>query len=56
LDGKRSIKTLQGQDLMLDNKDGKIMVDGAIVTTPDVKASNGLIHLIDYVDIPERGK
>jgi uncharacterized surface protein with fasciclin (FAS1) repeats len=56
LDGKRSIKTLEGQDLMLDNKDGKLIVDGAIVTTPDVKASNGMIHLIDSVDIPERGK
>jgi len=56
LDGKRSIKTLEGQDLMLDNKDGKLIVDGAIVTTPDVKASNGMIHLIDYVAIPERGK
>jgi uncharacterized surface protein with fasciclin (FAS1) repeats len=56
LDGKRSIKTLEGQDLMLDNKDGKLIVDGAIVTTPDVKASNGMIHLIDTVAIPERGK
>jgi uncharacterized surface protein with fasciclin (FAS1) repeats len=56
LDGKRSIKTLEGQDLMLDNKDGKLIVDGGIVTTPDVKASNGMIHLIDSVAIPERGK
>jgi len=56
LDGKRSIKTLEGQDLMLDNKDGKLIVDGAIVTTPDVKASNGIVHLIDYVAMPERGK
>jgi uncharacterized surface protein with fasciclin (FAS1) repeats len=56
LDGKRSIKTLEGQDLMLDNKDGKLIVDGGIVTTPDVKASNGMIHLIDQVAIPERGK
>ena len=56
LTGKRSIKTLEGQDLMLDNKDGKLIVDGCIVTTPDVKTSNGIVHLIDSVAMPERGK
>jgi|GEM_PF-461772 len=56
LDGKRSITTLEGESLMLDNKDGKLIVDGCIVTTPDVKASNGMVHLIDAVAIPERGK
>jgi uncharacterized surface protein with fasciclin (FAS1) repeats len=56
LQGKRSIKTMEGEDLMLDNKDGKLIVDGGIVTTPDVKASNGLVHLIDAVAVPERGK
>ena len=56
LDGKRSIKTLEGQDLMLDNKNGKLIVDGCIVTTADVKASNGMVHMIDAVAMPERGK
>ncbi|MBS1996086.1 MAG: fasciclin domain-containing protein [Cyanobacteria bacterium SZAS LIN-2] len=56
LDGKRSITTLEGQSLMLDNKDGKLIVDGCIVTTPDIKASNGMIHMIDAVAVPERGK
>lgn len=53
---KRSAVTLQGESLMLDNKDGTLIVDGCVTTTPDVKASNGVIHIIDYIPIPERGK
>lgn len=55
---KRSIPTLQGEFLMLDSKDNgdMIMVDGAIVTKPDIKAGNGIIHEIDFLLVPERGK
>lgn len=56
LGAKRSIVTLQGESLMLDNKDGTVIVDGCVTTSPDVKASNGLIQVIDYIPIPERGK
>jgi uncharacterized surface protein with fasciclin (FAS1) repeats len=52
----RSVTTLEGDSLMLDNKDGKVIVDGAIVTKPDIKASNGIIHEIDWILVPERGK
>ena len=53
---RRSLVTLQGESLMLDNKDGTVIVDGCIVTKGDVKAGNGMIHVIDYVATPERGK
>jgi uncharacterized surface protein with fasciclin (FAS1) repeats len=52
----RSITTLEGESLMLDNKDGKEIVDGAIVTKADIECSNGVIHVIDMVLSPERGK
>lgn len=56
LGAKRSIVTLQGESLMLDNKDGTVIVDGCVTTKPDVKASNGIIQVIDYIPIPERGR
>ena len=56
LASRRALKTLQGEDLMIDNKDGTVVVDGCIVTKADVAADNGVIHVIDAVAIPERGK
>ena len=35
--------------------DGKVTVDGAKVATPDVGASNGVVHVIDEVLIPPQG-
>ena len=32
--------------------DGKVMVDGANVVKTDIKASNGVIHVIDTVILP----
>lgn len=52
----RAVTTIQGESLMVDNKDGSVIVDGAIVTKPDIKCSNGVIHEIDYILVPERGK
>ncbi|CAN5369579.1 hypothetical protein BH11CYA1_BH11CYA1_30470 [soil metagenome] len=53
---KRSLKTVEGESLMIDNKSGTVVVDGCIVTTADVPCDNGVIHIIDAVAIPERGK
>jgi uncharacterized surface protein with fasciclin (FAS1) repeats len=47
---------MEGDDVMLNSKDGKLIVDGALVTKPDIKCSNGVIHVIDTVLLPERGK
>lgn len=45
--------TVQGQDVMIKTMDGKVMVDSANVIATDVKASNGVIHVIDQVIMPK---
>ena len=47
-----SATSLQGQDIAVKVKDGKVMVDNANVVTTDVNASNGVIHVIDTVILP----
>ena len=49
----KSAKTLQGSSfsIMLDGKTLKI--DDAAVTQADIKASNGVIHVIDSVIVPK---
>jgi uncharacterized surface protein with fasciclin (FAS1) repeats len=49
---RRSIKTLNGQRVRVRVGAGKVFVGGARVTAPDVRASNGVIHVIDKVLIP----
>ncbi len=51
-DGQK-IKTVQGENLTVSVKDGKVMVNGATVTTADLNASNGVIHVIDAVLMPK---
>jgi transforming growth factor-beta-induced protein len=48
-----SAKTLEGRSLAIEVADGSVYVDQAKVTTPDVMASNGVIHVIDSVLIPK---
>lgn len=51
-DGQK-LKTVNGKDLMVSVKDGKVMVNGATVTTADVISSNGVTHVIDGVVMPK---
>jgi uncharacterized surface protein with fasciclin (FAS1) repeats len=46
------VKTVQGSMLTI-KTDGGVMVDGAKVTATDITASNGVIHVIDSVVIPQ---
>lgn len=46
-----SVNTLAGIDLDIDASDG-VNVGGATVTTADIEADNGVIHVIDTVLIP----
>ena len=48
------LKTVQGKELMVSVKDGKVMVNGATVTTADVISSNGVTHVIDGVLMPKK--
>ena len=45
--------TLQGQYVDIKAEDGKVMIDGAEVIITDIEASNGVIHVIDAVILPE---
>ena len=45
-------KTVQGSSIDITAMNGKVMVDNAKVIKTDIKASNGVIHVIDNVIIP----
>ena len=49
---RRSVKTLNGQRVRIRVRGETVRVGGARVTTADVRASNGVIHVIDKVLIP----
>ena len=48
-----SAKTVQGGSVKIATKDGGVMIDGAKVVTADVMATNGVIHVIDSVLLPQ---
>jgi uncharacterized surface protein with fasciclin (FAS1) repeats len=52
-DGQK-LKTVQGKELTVSIKDGKVMIDGATVTIADVVSSNGITHVIDAVVTPKK--
>ncbi len=44
--------TVQGSEASLVVADGTVKVDGATVTETDIKAGNGVVHVIDAVIMP----
>jgi uncharacterized surface protein with fasciclin (FAS1) repeats len=49
----KSAKTVQGSEVKISAKGGKVMVDNANVVKTDIAASNGVIHVIDSVILPK---
>ena len=49
---KTDAKTLEGQTVAIDATGGGVRVNKATVTTADVRADNGVIHVIDTVLMP----
>lgn len=47
------VKTVNGQEATIAINDGKVTIDKATVVKTDVEASNGVIHVIDTVIIPQ---
>ncbi len=47
-----SATTVQGSDISIQTDMGKVKIDGAEVVSADIKASNGVIHVIDAVILP----
>jgi len=52
-DGQK-LKTVQGGELTVSVKDGKVMINGANVTIADVVSSNGVTHVVDAVLMPKK--
>ena len=46
-------KTLQGSTVDISASDAGVKIDGANVIKTDIKASNGVIHVIDSVILPD---
>jgi uncharacterized surface protein with fasciclin (FAS1) repeats len=44
--------TVEGENVMIRATDGMVTINDATVTTADIAASNGIIHVIDTVLLP----
>ena len=49
----KTLDTVNGQRAGISMKNGKPMIDGATIIATDVEASNGIIHVVDAVILPE---
>lgn len=47
------VTTLNGQELTVSIKDGKVMINGATVVAADLAGTNGVVHVIDAVLLPK---
>ena len=47
-DGEK-LKTVNGKELLVNVKDGKVSIEGAAIQNRDVQTSNGVIHSLDTV-------
>lgn len=46
------VETVNGDTIAVSVVDGNVMIDGATVTTADLEAQNGVVHIIDSVVLP----
>merc|ERR1739838_204208 len=52
---EQKVKTLEGEEILIEVRDKNVYINRvAKVTTADVDATNGVVHIIDTVLIPER--
>jgi uncharacterized surface protein with fasciclin (FAS1) repeats len=49
-----TVKTVQGANVTLARSGEFVIVEDAVVTTADVQATNGVVHLIDRVLMPPK--
>jgi uncharacterized surface protein with fasciclin (FAS1) repeats len=47
-------KTVQGSEVKIQVKKGKVYVDNAQVVAADVECANGVVHVIDHVILPKK--
>ena len=53
LEKLKEVKTVQGSEVKITVKDGKVKVNDANVTKTDIMCKNGVIHVIDAVMLPK---
>ena len=51
--GMTSATTVEGSDIAIKTENGTVMINDATVVTADIEASNGVIHVIDTVLMPQ---
>ena len=51
-DGEK-LKTLAGEDLIVTLRNDKVLVNGIQVISPDIRARNGIVYVIDGVLFPQ---
>jgi uncharacterized surface protein with fasciclin (FAS1) repeats len=49
-----SAKTVDGASAPITLTEGKVSIDGAVVTVADIDSSNGFLHGIDKVNLPTK--
>lgn len=50
----QEIKMVNGKPAKIQVKDGKVFIDNAQIITTDIMASNGIVHVIDAVILPNK--
>ena len=48
-----NVATLAGSDVAVTKTDDSVMIDNATVVAADIQASNGVIHAVDTVIMPD---
>lgn len=54
LEDGQKLTTASGEELIISKKGNSLMVNGSKVAITDVKASNGIIHIVDTVVLPNK--
>jgi uncharacterized surface protein with fasciclin (FAS1) repeats len=50
---EKTVTTLEGESLPISKEDGKVKIGNADITGTDIKCTNGVIHVIDNVLMPQ---
>lgn len=54
LQASQDVETVQGEELLVTSQGGTVTVNGSsVVATADIQASNGVIHVVDEVLLPQ---
>lgn len=49
----QKIKTVNGKEISVSVKDGEVSINGAKILAKNMQGSNGVIHSVDTVNLPE---